>query len=333
MPELTYPTEGGELNGTPKLSTTATKSSPVGTYPIKVEQGTVTNGQVTYVDGILTITQAPLTVGVQDETITEGDAIPTFTLTYDGWRNDDTEANAFTAKPVATTAATATSKAGTYPITVSGGTATNYALTYTQGTLTIKEKEQEPIADGIYPLTLDMFHEWDGCTATSKVVNEDCGGEIHIGETLSAGNLVYGGSSVLYTQYADLTEYDQLVIEGSSGMELRVLINRLEVGNGGGDDYGGALTELNPVIGTDGLAKVDLSAYEFFHLNAIKTGWGSPAGTISSIKIVKGGTSTGIVTQLYKYDGQSAVYNLAGQKLTKLKKGINIVNGRKVMIK
>ena len=333
MPELTYTTEGGELNGTPKLSTTATKSSPVGTYPIKVEQGTVTNGQVTYVDGILTITQAPLTVGVQDETITEGDAIPTFTLTYDGWRNDDTEANAFTAKPVATTAATATSKAGTYPITVSGGTATNYALTYTQGTLTIKEKEQEPIADGIYPLTLDMFHEWDGCTATSKVVNEDCGGEIHIGETLSAGNLVYGGSSVLYTQYADLTEYDQLVIEGSSGMELRVLINRLEVGNGGGDDYGGALTELNPVIGTDGLAKVDLSAYEFFHLNAIKTGWGSPAGTISSIKIVKGGTSTGIVTQLYKYDGQSAVYNLAGQKLTKLKKGINIVNGRKVMIK
>ena len=69
MPELTYATEGGELNGTPKLSTTATKTSHVGTYPIKVERGTVANIQVTFVDGTLTITQAPLTVGVQDVTL------------------------------------------------------------------------------------------------------------------------------------------------------------------------------------------------------------------------------------------------------------------------
>jgi hypothetical protein len=73
-------------------------------------------------------------------TITEGDAIPTFTLTYSGWRNNDKEATAFTTKPTATTTATSASKPGTYPITVSGGAAQNYALTYTQGTLTIKEK-------------------------------------------------------------------------------------------------------------------------------------------------------------------------------------------------
>ena len=145
VPALTYKSSGATLNGTPKLSTTATKTSPVGTYPIKVEKGTVTNEQVTYVDGTLTIGKAPLTVGVQNVTITEGDAIPTFTLTYSGFRNNDWETNAFTTKPTATTTATSTSKPGTYPITVSGGAAQNYALTYTQGTLTITAKAVQSV--------------------------------------------------------------------------------------------------------------------------------------------------------------------------------------------
>jgi hypothetical protein len=140
LPELTYKVTGGELNGRPKLSTTATKTSPVGTYPITVEKGTVTNGNVKFANGTLTITKAPLTVGVQNESIQEGDDIPAFNLTYDGFRNGDTEATAFTTRPVASTTATKASPVGTYPITVSGGAAGNYALTYTSGTLTITEK-------------------------------------------------------------------------------------------------------------------------------------------------------------------------------------------------
>jgi hypothetical protein len=146
VPTLTYKSEGAELNGTPSLTTTATKTSPVGTYPITVTKGTVTNEQVTYVAGTLTITKAPLTVGVKNETITEGDAIPAFTLTYSGFRNSDTEATAFTTKPVAKTTATPSSAAGTYPITISGGEAQNYALTYGQGTLTIEEKEVDGVS-------------------------------------------------------------------------------------------------------------------------------------------------------------------------------------------
>lgn len=146
MPMLTYKSEGDELKGTPSLTTTATNTSPAGTYPITVEKGTVTNEQVTYVAGTLTITKAPLTVGVKNETITEGDAIPAFTLTYSGFRNSDTEATAFTKSPVARTTATPSSPAGTYPITVSGGEAQNYALTYGQGTLTIEEKEVDGVS-------------------------------------------------------------------------------------------------------------------------------------------------------------------------------------------
>ena len=287
MPTLTYSSEGGELKGTPKLSTIATKNSPVGTYPIKVEKGTVTNEKVTYVEGTLTITQAPLTVGVKDETITEGDAIPSFTLTYSGFKNGDAESNAFTTKPTATTTATTSSMPGTYPISVSGGESTNYALNYRSGTLTILEDEN-PASYRTYPLSIDMFHEWDGCTATSKIVNSDCQGEIHVGEKLSAGELIYGDMAVYYTHYADVTKYNQLLIEGTPGMELRVLLNRLEVGNGGGDDHGGSWTELNPVIGDDGKAIIDFSDLEFVHLNAIKTGWGSPEGVIEGLYLVKG---------------------------------------------
>ena len=145
VPDLTYKTEGATLEGTPSLTTTATKTSAVGTYPINVGIGSVTNTKTTYVAGTLTITKAPLTVGVKNETITEGNAIQAFTLTYDGFRNNDTEATAFTTKPAAKTTATPSSPAGTYPITVSGGEAQNYALTYGQGTLTIEEKETDGI--------------------------------------------------------------------------------------------------------------------------------------------------------------------------------------------
>ena len=138
IPSLPYTAEGAILYGTPKLTTTATKTSSVGTYPITVEQGTVSNKVVTFVNGTLTIMPAPLTVGVEDVTITQGDVIPSFTLTYDGFRNEDSEVNSFISMPMAATTATESSPIGTYPITVSGGIAKNYTLGYTSGTLTIE---------------------------------------------------------------------------------------------------------------------------------------------------------------------------------------------------
>jgi hypothetical protein len=58
-PELTYTTTA-TLTGVPQLTTTATKTSPVGEYEIVVERGTV-QGDYTSKNGKLTITKAPLT--------------------------------------------------------------------------------------------------------------------------------------------------------------------------------------------------------------------------------------------------------------------------------
>ena len=136
VPALIYQTEGAELKGTPSLSCEATSTSPVGTYPIVVTQGSVINKKVTYVNGTLTITKAPLTVSVGNYIKKQGDAMPAFTISYNGFKNNETEADLKT-KPTATTTALVSSEPGEYDITVSGGEAQNYTLSYQNGKLTV----------------------------------------------------------------------------------------------------------------------------------------------------------------------------------------------------
>lgn len=139
-PQFTYTTSGGTITGTPKITCSATKTSPVGTYTIKIEKGSVTNDNVTYVDGTLTITKAPLTISAGTYTKKQGEDNPEFTLTYNGFKNNETEA-VLTKKPTATTTATKESAPGEYPVTVSGGEAQNYAITHINGKLIVTEED------------------------------------------------------------------------------------------------------------------------------------------------------------------------------------------------
>lgn len=133
------------------------------------------------------------------------------------------------------------------------------------------------------PLTIDVFKAWNGTGADAQATGAATG-EIHIGEERGAGAMVYGTSEVYHLRYADLTGYEKMVIEGTPGVQLRVLMNRL-VNEGQVAD--GNLTEVNVTIDADGKAEVSFSGMEFVHLNAIKTNWGSPAGTITKISLVK----------------------------------------------
>ena len=128
----------GTFTGVPELKCEATATSPVGTYPITVSQGTVTGATVNGIAGVLTITKAPLNVKADDKTRLEGTDNPALTVTYTGFKNGETDAVLET-KPTVTTTATKTSAPGTYPITVSGGSAKNYVLNYINGTLTVTE--------------------------------------------------------------------------------------------------------------------------------------------------------------------------------------------------
>ena len=136
-PELEYTVAGAALKGTPVVSCEANSSSKPGQYPITISKGSVTNSEVTFVDGILTVTKAPLTISAKSYSIKQGEPLPKFEITYSGFKNNET-ASVLKAKPSVTCAATAASEPGTYDIIVSSAAADNYDITYAKGTLRIR---------------------------------------------------------------------------------------------------------------------------------------------------------------------------------------------------
>lgn len=134
---IQYKATGGYFEGVPQINDYAGEELIPQEYAIYIFKGTVSKKNLTLIDGTLTIKKAPLIVGVEDVTIAAGDAIPNFTLTYKGLKNNDVASSIFIQKPIVTTTATSKSPVGTYPVTVSGGMTFNYELSYTSGKLTI----------------------------------------------------------------------------------------------------------------------------------------------------------------------------------------------------
>ena len=125
----------------PTFASPATKTSPVGTYAITATGGEAWNYVVQFVNtGKLTVTKAPLTAKARNYTRKQGEDNPTFVVDYTGFKNGETKL-ALTQEPIATTTATRNSRPGTYEITVSGGVAMNYDISYVSGTLTITPRE------------------------------------------------------------------------------------------------------------------------------------------------------------------------------------------------
>lgn len=142
------------------------------------------------------------------------------------------------------------------------------------------------VANASADLTRSMFKTWDGFDASAKVKSDDAAWDAKsLGETVVGGDVVYGHSSVSNELYADLTGYKTLLIRGDKGVVLRVLINRQK---------DNSLTELNPTIGDDGKVEVDLTSYEYFHLNAIKINWGA-SGVITSMELLEEGDNADAV--------------------------------------
>ena len=136
LPAFEFTSEGATLEGKPAITCEATTTSAVGTYPIVITKGSVTNYNTTFVSGTLTITKAPLTITAKSCTIKQGEALPTFEATYEGFKNNETS-QVLTKQPAITTTATSSSEPGEYDITISGAEAQNYDISYVAGKLTI----------------------------------------------------------------------------------------------------------------------------------------------------------------------------------------------------
>jgi len=153
LPTLTYSIAGfvhgdtaSVLDALPQLATTAA-GSDAGSYDITAADVEDNDYEIVIVAGKLTITPAALTITADNQAITYGDALPTFTVRYSGFVNGDTAASLDTAASVAV--ATASFHAGSYGLTAADAFDPNYTISFVPGTLTVAKAALTISADSL----------------------------------------------------------------------------------------------------------------------------------------------------------------------------------------
>jgi len=197
------------------LGTSATASSPAGTYAITASGAVETNYAINYASGTLTIGAATLIVTANDNSKAYGAALPTLTASYNGFVNGD-GTNNLTALASVTTTATPTSNAGTYPLTANGAASTNYLFTYVGGTLTITQSftagvvasSANPALPGTnVTFTMALSAVAPGVGAPNGTVNFRIDGSIAGSGALSGGAATYSTSSLTHGTHTVVAEY------------------------------------------------------------------------------------------------------------------------------
>ena len=230
-PTFGYDISGGTVTGTPTITCEATATSYIGTYPIVITAGTISNPLTKYVNGTLTITKAPLKITAGSYKKKQGEANPAFSVTYDGFKNNET-ASVLTTQPTIYCAATESSPAGTYEIVVSGAFADNYEISYVAGTLTIEAiptPEPTPEPKGT-TFEEDMDNSSSKEVKVTFVVNEggssgtptvaisddkDASGSISIPETVTHNGIEYKVTEIGTGAFQNNTALTEVTIPSS----------------------------------------------------------------------------------------------------------------------
>ena len=138
-PGLTYSITSGSLVGNDSVSGSLTRAAGENAGDYAIQQGTLTAGgnyNLTYIGANLTITLRPVLAQADNQTRAYGQTNPVFTITYTGFVGSDSVTN-LAELPTASTIADTNSSPGTYDITLTGGSDTNYSLVLSNGTLTV----------------------------------------------------------------------------------------------------------------------------------------------------------------------------------------------------
>ncbi|MBX9733179.1 MAG: gliding motility-associated C-terminal domain-containing protein, partial [Chitinophagaceae bacterium] len=149
-PTLTYTVTG--VSGTGNVFTGAlarTAGENVNSY--RITQGTLAlngNYQMSFEGSEFSIAPRSLVIKADDQSKYVGVANPMLTFTFSGFKTGETS-SVLTKQPQISTTATTASVAGNYDISVSGAAASNYAISYQKGILTINDINSVPTLDAI----------------------------------------------------------------------------------------------------------------------------------------------------------------------------------------
>jgi hypothetical protein len=207
----------------------------------------------------------------------------------------------------------------------------------------------------------EMWHQWGSesdpthCKADA-VITGDMTPAWNLNSDIGAGSCILGAENVTWNLYADICEYDKLIIFGTGGPGMRVMCNRiidegawknLVVGFNEDDEHWDAdleclvidLSEFKTMTCTangegdaEGVKTGDERIDDFVHLHCFKNAWGGEFPVnVSAAYLWKGGEAS---IKTVKADAQNgAYYNLAGQEVANPTKGLFIHNGKKVILK
>ena len=126
-------------NYAPSIDCSAKTSSPVGTYDITVSDCEARNYTVSIGRGTLTVSKAPLRITANDISRMYYEPNPDLKCSYYGFVNGE-NSSVLDSQPQLSTTATLNSKAGKYPINISGAEAQNYSIIYESGVLQVQKR-------------------------------------------------------------------------------------------------------------------------------------------------------------------------------------------------
>ena len=207
----------GSLKTPVTFTTTATVGSPVVTagYKITPAGATSDNYAITFVDGTLTVTPAPLTITATSFQKVYGAPIPQFTVSYDKFVLGESPSVLNGALAFTSSASQASTVAtGPVAITPSGYTSTNYSISFTAGymtvtpaPLTVTGVDRQKVYDGLpYPFNTNPITTTD-VTYSGFVLGEGpgvLGGPLSFsqGAQTQAGSFPNVASGLSSTNYA-----------------------------------------------------------------------------------------------------------------------------------
>jgi hypothetical protein len=248
-----------ELAAMPVATTTATSASTVGTYDITLSTITDGNYTLTYRKGTLTVNKAALMVTANNASKVYGDANPTFTMSYAGFKNNETT-TVLTTLPAVATVAKTMSNIGTYDLICSGGVTTNYDISYTNGQLTIAKATLKVFASDVsktygdtnptFTMNISGYKGSDDVTIFTKTPTPSCSAS----EFSTAGtyNITYSGGTADNYQFDFATTIGKLTIN-KAPLNISVRNDTINIG----DSIPNFKLDYNGFKGIDGFEKLE----------------------------------------------------------------------------